>query len=252
MDRIGNPFDSGYDVIYQMPFIHGGVRGIADFLIRVQNPDPGSCTYEPIDAKLARTEAKPGHVLQLCFYADALEEATGLPPKHLHIWLGSDRVESLLAEEFHPYWNRLRTQLTPLLDDSSVEAETVPEQCPHCDFCEFRDLCTSEWRNTDSLIYVAGIRGADRTGLEASGAETLGQLALRTRPVDPIQPQRLRHLIDQASLQAQARADPEAMEGVSRVVSSCVGPDQGPWACLGHRPVTICPVSSTQYQRRLL
>jgi len=33
--RVGDPFDEGYDVIFQMPFIHGGIRGIADFLIRV-------------------------------------------------------------------------------------------------------------------------------------------------------------------------------------------------------------------------
>ena len=29
-------------------------------------------SYEPVDAKLARSEAKVGHVLQLCFYAEAI------------------------------------------------------------------------------------------------------------------------------------------------------------------------------------
>ena len=72
VERIGNPLDQGYDVIYQMPFVHDGVRGIADFLIRVEDPVAGFCSYEPVDAKLARIEAKPGHVLQLCFYADAI------------------------------------------------------------------------------------------------------------------------------------------------------------------------------------
>src|ERR1022692_2537811 len=32
VDRVGNPLDSGHDVIYQMPFIHKGVCGVADFL----------------------------------------------------------------------------------------------------------------------------------------------------------------------------------------------------------------------------
>ena len=68
--RVGNPFRAGYDVIYQMPFIHEGVRGIADFLVRVEDPEAGTCAYEPVDAKLARSEGKPGHVLQLCFYAE--------------------------------------------------------------------------------------------------------------------------------------------------------------------------------------
>ncbi len=44
-------------------------------------PTPASSRYEPVDAKLARVEAKPGHVLQLCFYADAIEAATGARPQ---------------------------------------------------------------------------------------------------------------------------------------------------------------------------
>ncbi len=93
--RVGTPWDEGFDVIYQMPFVHDGMRGIADFLVRVDGPSESACVYEPVDAKLARTEAKPGHILQLCFYADALRAATGTSPEHLHIWLGSGRIESL-------------------------------------------------------------------------------------------------------------------------------------------------------------
>ena len=110
VERIGDPLESGSDVIYQMPFIHDGVRGIADFIVRVEHPEPGFSAYEPVDAKLARSEGKPGHVLQLCFYADALEAATGSPPKHLHLWLGSGRIQSLPVREFRPYWNRLRSE----------------------------------------------------------------------------------------------------------------------------------------------
>lgn len=49
-----------------MPFVHHGMRGVADFLVRVVD-DAGIVTYEPVDAKLALEKAKPGHVLQLCF-----------------------------------------------------------------------------------------------------------------------------------------------------------------------------------------
>lgn len=43
VERVGNPMTDGHDVIYQMPFAHDGVRGIADFLIRVDDlpPAPG-------------------------------------------------------------------------------------------------------------------------------------------------------------------------------------------------------------------
>ena len=38
VERIGDPLALDYDVIYQMPFVHDGVRGIADFLVRVDEP----------------------------------------------------------------------------------------------------------------------------------------------------------------------------------------------------------------------
>src|SRR5664279_5564882 len=44
--RIGNPMERGYDVVYQMPFVHEGIRGIADFLIRVEGPEDGYYNYE--------------------------------------------------------------------------------------------------------------------------------------------------------------------------------------------------------------
>lgn len=53
-----------------MPFIHDVMQGIADFIVKVPDTATGGFRYEPVDAKLVRNEAKPGHVLQLCFYAD--------------------------------------------------------------------------------------------------------------------------------------------------------------------------------------
>jgi predicted RecB family nuclease len=209
VDRVGDPFSSGHDVVYQMPLLHRGVRGIADFLVRVEHPDPGSCSYEPVDAKLARSEGKPGHVLQLCFYADALEALIGLPPRQLHLWLGSGDTDSLLADDFRPYWRRLRGQLTTLLNDGSESRETVPEPCDYCAFCEFNEVCIGEWRDSDSLIYVAGIRDVDRSKLEVAAVETLAELANREEPVEAIQPERLARLVEQAALQAQARKDEE-------------------------------------------
>jgi uncharacterized protein len=206
VDRVGNPLDSGHDVIYQMPFIHKGVCGVADFLVRVGDPETGTCSYEPVDAKLARSEGRPGHVLQLCFYADALEAMTGSPPKRIHLWLGSGTTESLFTEEFRPYWRRLRSQLALVLGDDGANADTAPEPCAHCDFCEFQPTCTNEWRDSDSLIYVADIRSSDRFRLEEARVETLAELAVRADPVADVPPERLGRLVDQAALQAQARA----------------------------------------------
>ena len=107
VERISNPLAGEHDVVFQMPMIHDGIRGVADFLLRTVHPDTGLVTYEPLDAKLARNEAKPGHVLQLCFYADAIEALTGEQPEWLHIWLGSGRIEKVRYVEVAPYWRRL-------------------------------------------------------------------------------------------------------------------------------------------------
>jgi predicted RecB family nuclease len=207
--RIGDPFGSGFDVIAQMPLIHDGVRGIADFLVRVPDPEPGTCAYEPVDAKLARVEGKPGHVLQLCFYADALTAATGAPPRRMHLWLGSGHMESLVTEEFRPYWARLRSQLAALADEESAGQVTEPEPCAHCEFCEFQEVCTTQWRDADSLIYVAGIRSNERVELEAEGVETLAGLASVSRSLSEFQPERLDRLVEQATLQVRSRDQPE-------------------------------------------
>ena len=164
--RIGSPMEKGHDVIYQMPFVHDGIRGIADFLVRVEAED-GFSRYEPIDAKLTRSEGKPGHVLQLCFYADAIAALSGAAPRRMHLWLGSGELETLVVEQFSPYWRRLRRQLSVLLNQDEQAADTRPEPCSHCEICEFAGECEREWRSQDSLVYVANIRPPERAALEA-------------------------------------------------------------------------------------
>lgn len=206
--RVGTPWDVAYDVIYQMPLVHGGMRGIADFLVRVDSPSEDACPYEPVDAKLARTEAKPGHVLQLCFYADALLAATGAAPERMHLWLGSGHMESLVTKEFHPYWNRLRSQLRRLLDDNAPLQDTRPIRNAHCEVCEFAAVCDEQWRAEDSLVFVAGLSTSDQLELEDGGVTTLASLAAGTEDVEGVPAQRLARLVTQAELQVASRDDP--------------------------------------------
>jgi uncharacterized protein len=206
--RIGNPMDHGHDIIYQMPFVHDGIRGIADFLIRVDDAD-GYCAYEPVDAKLTRVEGKPGHVLQLCFYADALEALTGTAPREMHLWLGSGVTESLRVEEFRAYWRRLRHQLATLLNEDEIR-DTTPEHCTHCDYCEFNSICDAQWRDEDSLVYVANIRTPERYALESDGVRTLVALSHRTTAVPELHEESRVRLRRQAVLQVTTREHPEA------------------------------------------
>lgn len=209
---VGNPFTGEYDVVYQMPLSHNGIRGIADFVIRVPDPDTGGSRYEPVDAKLVRTEAKPGHVLQLCFYADAIEALTGTDPQNMHVWLGSGATESLRVNHFRPYWRRLRTRLSAALA-TGPQAATKAVPCAHCEYCEYATLCEQQWRQDDSLCYVAGIRRPEIDLFEAAGVATLTHLAGLHHPqdtIDGVRGERLRRLSQQARLQREA-LDQEAM-----------------------------------------
>jgi uncharacterized protein len=224
--RVGSPFDEGYDVIYQMPFVHDRIRGIADFLVRVVD-DSGVATYEPVDAKLARAAAKPGHVLQLCFYADAIEASTGRRPTFMHLLLGSGRRETLRVSDFGAYWRRLRSQLALVVNAPAGEDETRPEPCAHCPFCEFLDVCDSRWRAEDSLLYVAGLRSAERATLEADGVPTLAALAVRSDPVSGLRPERQAQIGVQAQLQVEAREDDEGTPPPFRLIEASADATQG-------------------------
>jgi predicted RecB family nuclease len=76
------------DVVYQAVFSRDGWRGVADFLER--QPD-GS--HEAVDTKLAR-HARPGHLIQLCFYTEQVERITGAAPggdaRRVRAWRAGD------------------------------------------------------------------------------------------------------------------------------------------------------------------
>lgn len=202
--RVGDVLgEDDWDVLYQMPLIHDGIRGIADFLVR-STDDYGLAQIEPVDAKLARKEAKPGHVLQLCFYADAVEASTGRRPQRMHLWLGSGQVETLAVNDFSAYWRRLRKRLAAVLD-IDVAPPSAPEPCDHCAFCEFSSVCEEQWRSEDSLVFVAGVRSAERSALTEAGVGTLAGLASAEAPVAGVSAARQPRLVTQAALQLQAR-----------------------------------------------
>lgn len=228
--RLDDPLTGKHDVIYQLPLAHDGIRGIADFVLRVVDPATGAISYEPVDAKLARSEAKPGHLLQLCFYAEALEARTGVLPEHVHLWLGSGVVESIRTVDVLAYWRRLRTQLRELLaEEPDAAADTVPVPCTHCEFCDFSLVCDAQWRAEDSLVFVAGLRSAEREALELAGVTTTSALAALDpdSAVEGVRPERLTKVVTQAELQIAARVLPDGDAPPHKVIPAGEDPTWG-------------------------
>ena len=196
------------DVIYQMPLVFEGIKGVADFLIRV-DAEPGFSRWEPVDAKLARSEGKPGPLLQLCFYADAVTAVTGSQPKQIHLELGSGARESYRFEEFGPYWRRMKLELGRVADEAAPLRETEPEPCNFCNYCDFQKICEEQWKAEDSLVFVANLLKNDRKALKEAGIETLEALATTSQAPDTMPVERFERVAGQAKLQKERRDAPE-------------------------------------------
>ena len=190
------------DVIYQAYLTDGTWRGFADFLER----RPGG-TYEPVDTKLART-ARPGHVLQLCFYAEQLERIQGRLPEEMHLELGSGARETFRTRDHSAYYRRVRERFLSAL---AAQPDTYPWPCAHCSICDWRRACHAKLVEDDSPVLVAGLGRADAERLVANGLPTLESLG-RLAPgasVDGYRPERIEPLRHQAELQLHRRRSGE-------------------------------------------
>ena len=82
----------GAEVIYQGALLTAPWHGFSDFLLRVDGVASrlGGYAYDVADTKLSRT-ARPKHVIQLCVYAELLEQVQGEAPPRMHVVLGVNR-----------------------------------------------------------------------------------------------------------------------------------------------------------------
>ncbi|HXF97944.1 MAG TPA: TM0106 family RecB-like putative nuclease [Gaiellaceae bacterium] len=201
------------DVIYQAHLADGPWRGFADFLER--QPDG---TYEPVDAKLARS-AKPGHVLQLCVYAAALERIQGRLPERAHVELGTGERQSFRTADVAAFFRRARERLLAALA-AGADAGTYPWPCEHCPLCDFRRVCRARLEADDHPVLVAGLGRRHAERLLAAGVPTLTALGQRRDglEVPGIRAETLERLRHQAELQlhlartGERRVDPLPVE----------------------------------------
>ncbi len=109
---------AGREVVYQAVLGSDRWRGIADFLLRVDDPSPklGAYSYEVLDTKLAR-HAKPAYVLQLCFYSTEVGRIQGAAPRAMHVLLGNGEQESFRPDDFAAYARRVQSRVAGFLDE---------------------------------------------------------------------------------------------------------------------------------------
>ena len=218
----------GPDVVFQAALLLPPLFGLADFLMRVDRPSNfGDYSYEVLDTKLSRS-AKSKFAVQLAFYSDLVAYAQGVEPHAMHLALGDGSRQSFRVANYSRYFHRLRDRFLEFA--GHVDAHTYPEQCSHCDFCHWRELCAARWQSDDHLNQVAGIKRVQITRLVEAGTTTvaaLGELASGAS-ISKMQAATLAKLRAQAALQLARRRtggpvmellalDPEQRRGFYRL-----------------------------------
>jgi predicted RecB family nuclease len=202
-----NAIHRGASVIYQATFQNGPWHGRADFLIRVEKPSIlGAWSYEPLETKLARS-AKAGALIQLCFYADLLDQVQEVLPDWVHIVLGSGmNSEKYPLEQYSAYFRKIKRDFEIA---HNQPPNTYPEPVEHCDVCSWFPVCDKRWHDDDHLTLVPGTTRNQRKVLFAQGVTTVASLAridLGPKPkIDGIGSTALVRIQKQAQLQVKGR-----------------------------------------------
>lgn len=188
--RTREAMESGADVIIQAALRHDRWSGRADILRRVEKPsDFGAWSYEIVDTKLAR-ETKAGSVLQLCLYADLLDNTQGAAPEFIYIvapWSNYEPQQFRYAD-YAAYFRKAKAAIHQATLDDAPPA-LYPEPKEHCDICRWRERCEARRRDDDHLCLVAGISKNQVSELQENGITTAAALAAMPVPM-PWKPQR--------------------------------------------------------------
>ncbi|MBZ0137024.1 MAG: TM0106 family RecB-like putative nuclease [Planctomycetes bacterium] len=207
------------DVIFQAALSGGRFRGYADFLVRTDDEnDP----YEVWDTKLAR-EAKPHFLIQLCCYAEMLEQATGIRPAYLGVVLGTREVREFRTDDFWHHY--LAVKQAFLAAQDSFDPDTPPAPQPGANHGRWQSHAEQIWEDADHLCRVANMRTSQIRRLQDADIDTLTKLAKTKRSqVKGIGDEVFTRLREQAALQLKSdgldvpeyRAVPPSLEDPRR------------------------------------
>lgn len=204
----------GAQVIVQAPLGNDDFFGIADVLLRVDEPSAlGAWSYEPVDTKLAR-DTRAGTILQLCTYCEMLAAMQGAQPLRFHVVTPTNE-EVYRTADFAAYFRLIRSRLVAAVTPAEAGAQfpqTYPDPVPHCDVCNYWKYCDDHRRRDDHPSLIADIRTAHTREFQRQGILTLTAIAERRGqlPAEPARGTRstFERLGHQARLQFQARSLP--------------------------------------------
>jgi predicted RecB family nuclease len=204
---------AGRDVIFQATFFDGRWRGHADFLIRVDRPSNlGDWSYEVADTKLAR-RVKAAALLQMCSYADRLEQLQGVAPETMYVVTGDGVRHPHRIADYAAYYRSIKAGFEARVFGDAPAPATYPDPVEHCKVCRWYGVCADKRRADDHLSLVAGITRAQRGHLveaELPTRRALGTSTPGTR-VQAIGQPALEKIRNQARIQLAGEAEGQVL-----------------------------------------
>ncbi len=214
---------AGAEVIFQATLLQTPFLGYADFLFKVDGPSKlGQHHYEVADTKLAKTN-RAKFMVQLCFYADLLEQEQGVLPRHLHVVLGKlddedkrrrgfalqdENTAQLLTSEYIHHFRQIKSDFLAFTAQRPT-TEALPNAA--CGQCGWRDHCQQTWESQDHVCLVANIRRDQIDKLAKSGITTMKGLATHGGDVKGI------GVLEKLKIQAQLQSQPLDANGQRRI-----------------------------------
>lgn len=173
-ERTRTALEAGVSMVYQGVLAGERWFGIADFLHRVPEVSRlGDWSYEPWDTKLARS-AKPYFLIQLCTYAELLEELQHRRPSRLQFILGDGTQVSHPTAECWHYFQRLKRRFERFQGEWNADQMPDPgADRSHGQWTQRAELILAE---RDDLSLVANITRSQVVRLREAGITTLTQL----------------------------------------------------------------------------
>jgi predicted RecB family nuclease len=188
--------NEGRQIIFQARLEGTNMAGNADFL-RIEGQKKS--TYAIIDTKLSR-HVKPHFMIQLCCYADMLEEMTGKRSETIGIVLGNGEECCFRTNDVFYYYERTKAAFFTFMDNFSPDKPPQPD--PSADHGAWSSHAKQILENMDHLSRVANISKKQILKLNAVKIDTMEKLSTSTAiHIKGINDDVFARLKEQASLQ---------------------------------------------------
>lgn len=212
----------GRPLIYQGWLSTLGWHGYPDFLIKAATPSNlGDWAYWPADSKLARS-AKPYFLIQLCAYAEFLEQAQGTRPPKLGFVFGNRTEKEFDTDRFFYFYRHLKEAFGHF--QARFDPATPPDPALESGFGQWETAAKAMLLERDDLRLIARITRSQIKRLRDGGVRTCASLATGSAPVSRVNAEVLGRLRRQARLQIASRSlDKPAFESLPHETDKRIG-----------------------------